>query len=249
VLEAQAEERRGARDLVLGSRRKGDVGVLKEGPGSLSVVVLESRLVLLVVVREGSVSDLEGSDGVDVLVGEALLADEGTLGVGEGEDGSSELHDLLGGVLGDVSRSREEDSLALPAGGLALDVLDHPGDVVDKTVTGSLGSERAQESSTTGCQSQKRSRRKTGQKSNEPDERSSPRSTLAGKDTGELVLNLLVRSKHVSDLSSSDSNVSGGNVGVSADVSRELGHEGNAESSDLGIGSSLGVELGKEKRK
>lgn len=82
-----------------------------------------------------------------------------------------------------------------------------------------------------------------GEREYEPDQGSSPSSTLTGKDTSELVLDLLVGSKQESDLSSSNPDVSSGNISVGADVTGELGHEGVAESSDLGVGSTLGVEL------
>lgn len=48
---------------------------------------------------------------------------------------------LLSGVLSDVSRSRDEDLLSLPSSVGSLDVLDHPRDVVDESVTGGLRSD------------------------------------------------------------------------------------------------------------
>jgi hypothetical protein len=70
---------------------------------------------------------------------------------------SAELDDLQGGVLGDVTRTRDQDSLADPVG--VVEVLEHLGDIVDETETGGLGS----------------------------DEGSTPRSTLSSEDTGKLV--------------------------------------------------------------
>jgi hypothetical protein len=46
-----------------------------------------------------------------------------------------------------------------------------------------------------------------------------------------------------SDLSSSDSDVSRGDVGEGSNVSGELLHEGVAELSDLVVGSALGVKV------
>jgi hypothetical protein len=85
---------------------------------------------------------------------------------------------------------------------------------------------------------------------------SSPVGTLTGKDTAELVSCSLVGTKHVSDFSSTGTNVSSGDIGVVTNVSGEFGHEGAAllsalpmaecthESPDLVVGLALGVKVG-----
>lgn len=211
-----------AGDLVLGGGGEGDVDAAGDvGPGAGAGDVLELG-------GEGSggselgdllALDLDGGDGVDLLGGEgALLAveDKGTLAVGEGDDGTAELDDLEGGVLGDVAGAGNGDALAgeglLTTGG----VLDHVLGVVDDTVTGGL---RADEGTT-------------------------PAAALASEHTLPLVADLLVLAEHEADLATGDTNVTGGDVGVGTDVLAQLGHEGDAEAADLVVGLALGVEVG-----
>ena len=66
---------------------------------------------------------------------------------------------------------------------------------------------------------------------------------LAGEDAGELVADALVLAEHVGNLAAADAQVTGGDVGVGADVALELGHEGLAEAHDLVVGLALGVEV------
>ena len=47
--------------------------------------------------------ELQLSDLLDELLGVALLGDKGALGIGEGEDGSTQLDDFECGELGDVA--------------------------------------------------------------------------------------------------------------------------------------------------
>jgi hypothetical protein len=89
------------------------------------------------------------------------------------------------------------------------------GTYVDETVSGGLGS----------------------------DQRSTPASTLSGQDTLPLVLGSLICTKHVTNLSSSHTNVSSGDISVGANVLAQLAHEGNAELSDLIVGLALRVEI------
>ena len=182
-------------NLVLGGRRESDIGRLDKSPWSLALVVLESRTRLES--RERLSGELDVGNGGNVFGGESLgvLGDEGTGRVGEGEDGTTELNDLEGGVLGDVTRSRDQNLLAVPVG--VVEVLEHLGNVVDETVSGSLGT----------------------------DERTTPRSTLTGKDTGKLVSDLLVGTEHETNLTSTGSDITGRDIGVVTNVSRELLHE------------------------
>ena len=59
----------------------------------------------------------------------------------------------------------------------------------------------------------------------------------------ELVLQTLVHAKHVTDLTTADTDVAGRNVAVMADVAPKLHHEGLAEAHDFSIGFALGVEV------
>ena len=118
-----------ARDLVLSSTGKGDVGLWNQSPWPLALVPLVAG------------SSIEGGEGLslkfevgnlrDVLGGETGFrgGDQRSGRVGEGEDLSAELNDLESSVLGDVSGTRKEDLLALPVG--VVEVSEHLGDVVD----------------------------------------------------------------------------------------------------------------------
>lgn len=211
-----------AGDLVLGGGGESDINAAGDvGPGTGTGNVLELG-------AEGGhggelgdllALDLDGGNGVDLLDGEGALLtveDEGTLGVGEGDDGTAELDDLEGGVLGDVSGAGDGNALAgeglLTTGG----VLDHVVDVVDETVAGSLGT----------------------------DEGTTPAAALAGENTLPLVADLLVLAEHEANLAAGDTDITGGNVGVGTDVLAQLGHEGDTEAADLAVALALGVEVG-----
>ena len=211
-----------AGDLVLGGGGESDIdaaGDVGPGAGTGDVLELGAEGVLGGELGDLLALDLDLSDGVDLLSGEgALLAvqDESTLGVGEGDDGATELDDLESGVLGDVSGTGDGDALTsegfLAAGG----VLDHVLDVVDDTVAGGLGA----------------------------DEGTTPAATLTGEDTLPLVADLLVLAEHETNLAAGHTDITGGNIGVGTDVLAQLGHEGDTEAADLVIGLALGVEVG-----
>jgi hypothetical protein len=95
-------------------------------------------------------------------------------------------------------------------------VLDHVLNVVDDTVTSGLGA----------------------------DERTTPGTALAGEDTLPLVADLAVLAEEETDLTTGDTDITGGDVSVGTDVLAELGHEGDAETTDFVVGLALGVEVG-----
>jgi len=84
---------------------------------------------------------------------------------------------------------------------------------------------------------------KTVSRSLRSDQRSTPASTLSGQDALPLVLGSLICTEHVANLSSTNTNVSRGDIGVGTDMLAQLAHEGNAELADLVIGLALGVEV------
>lgn len=123
-----------AGNFVLGSGGESDVDLADVNPGAGTSNVLE-----LVGVAEGSSTDDAGellaldlglSDELDLLGGEATLAvdDEGALAVAQGDDGTAELNDLEGGVLGNVTGTGDGNALALEGllavGGVSNHVLD-----------------------------------------------------------------------------------------------------------------------------
>lgn len=200
--------------LILGSRRKSDIGVADKGPGPLAFVPLEFGAS-----GEGSQAlslELDVGNVHDLLRGEALFpsGDESTCGIGEREDSATELNNFESSVLGYVTGTGDKDSLAFPVG--VIEVTEHFSDVIDETVTSGLGT----------------------------DVRTSPVSTLTGKDTSVLVPVLLIGTEHEANLTSTSTNVTSRDISVGTDVSREFLHEGIAESSDLAVGLALGVKVG-----
>ena len=201
-------------DLVLGSARKSDVDLANVEPGASTLDPLDVAVVLEG--GKGLTGLLDSHDGVDILNGDAGLAsgDEGTLGVGERDDGGTELDELEGSVLGDVAGTGEGNALA--SVGASAGVLEHVADVVDETVTSGLGA----------------------------DQRTTPGEALAGKDTLETVGSLAVGAEHVTDLAATNTDITSGNIGIGTNVLGKLSHESAAEATDLRIGLALGVEVG-----
>jgi len=116
--------------------------------------------------------------------------------------------------LSDVSGTRDEGLLSLEV--LSRGSLDHLLEVVDSSVTSSFRSNLG----------------------------STEVESLTGKDTSELVSHLLVGTEEETDFSSSNSDISSGNIGIGTNVSGEFPHEGEAETTDLVVGLTLGVEIG-----
>ena len=67
---------------------------------------------------------------------------------------------------------------------------------------------------------------------------------LAGEHAGPFVADALVLTEHVANLAAAYAQVTGGNVGVRANVTAKLGHEGLAEVHDFVVGLALRVEVG-----
>lgn len=76
------------------------------------------------------------------------------------------------------------------------------------------------------------------------DQRSTPASTLSSQDSLPLVLLSSVCAEQVSNLASSNTDISCWYVGVGTDVLAQLAHEGYTESSDLVVGLALWIEVG-----
>lgn len=209
-------------DLVLGGRRQGDVDGADVDPRSLAWQVLAlgglggERLVGGNDLLQGLELELGGLDGVDLLRRDTLLVDDGARGVRERHDGGAQLDGLQGSVLGNVTGPGDGDPLT-GKGLLAVGGLfDHLLDVVDKTVPGGFWS----------------------------DQGAAPGQALTGEDTFPLVLHLLVGAEHEADLSATGTDVTGRHVCELTDVSGQLSHECDTESSDLVVGLALRVEVG-----
>lgn len=198
-------------NLVLSGARQSDVD-LDVGPwaGTLNVLVGA--------VLEGGESlalNLEGRNLLNVLWGEVLelLGDQRTGGVGQGDNGGTELDGLESGVLRNVSGSGDGDSL--PLEGTLAGVLDHVVNVVDETVTSGLWA----------------------------DERSSPGSSLSSKNSLPLVAVCTVSTEQPSDLATRNTNISCWNIGVCANVLAQLAHESDAELADLIVRFALWIKI------
>ena len=74
-------------------------------------------------------------------------------------------------------------------------------------------------------------------------ERTAEGDALTGQDAGVLVLQALVLAEQVADLTAANANITGGHVGVGADVAVQLGHKALAETHDLGIRLAVGVKV------
>lgn len=84
---------------------------------------------------------------------------------------------------------------------------------------------------------------KTEASSLRTDVASSPVVALTSENTNPFVPELLVRSEEEGDLACTRTNVTGRDVGVLANVARELLHEGLAETADLRVRLALRVEV------
>lgn len=76
-----------------------------------------------------------------------------------------------------------------------------------------------------------------------PDQRPTPCSSLTSDDTLPLVPVSLVGTEHVSDLTTTNTDVTSGNIGELANMSGQLTHESIAETTDLIVSLALGVEV------
>lgn len=185
-------------------------------PGSVAV---EFELAALVAQGAELLSvELDLVHLLDQLLGVAGLVrgNKTALGVTERQDSRPELHALEGGKLSHLARTTDGDLLALPAGLLALGLLDHVLDVVDETVTGSLGTNVG----------------------------STPVERLARQDTHPLVLDLLVGSKQETSLARREAHVTGRHVRVSTNVARQFHGKGFDEAADLVGRLALRVKVG-----
>ena len=201
-------------DLVLGGARQSNVDLADVDPRANALNVPE--VVLVLVLRERPAPLLELHDGLNILDGDALVVDgnQGTLRVGERDDGGTELNGLESGVLGDVARAGDGDALALPSA--SASVLEHVGDVVNETIAGGLGANQG----------------------------TTPVKTLTGEDTLEPVAVVAVGAKEVADFPAANADVAGGDISVGTDVAGEFAHEGNAEATDFVVALTLGIEVG-----
>lgn len=76
------------------------------------------------------------------------------------------------------------------------------------------------------------------------DQAATPVEALASQNTLEPVPLLAVAAEHVSDLSATDTNITGRHIGVRTDMLAQLAHKCHAESTDLRIRLALGVKVG-----
>lgn len=75
------------------------------------------------------------------------------------------------------------------------------------------------------------------------DQRTTPGDSLSSQDTLELVLVGLVGTEEVSDLTTTNTDITSRNISELADMLGELTHERIAEAADLVVRLSLGVEV------
>ena len=66
---------------------------------------------------------------------------------------------------------------------------------------------------------------------------------LAGEDAVVLVADALVLAEQVADLTAANADITGGHIGIGADVAVQLGHKALAEAHNLGVALALGVKV------
>ena len=77
-----------------------------------------------------------------------------------------------------------------------------------------------------------------------PDQATAPAATLASKDTLPLVGKSAVSTEHVTNLTTSNTNITSGHISLRANVLVQLPHEAIAEAADLAVRLALGVKVG-----
>lgn len=76
------------------------------------------------------------------------------------------------------------------------------------------------------------------------DQRTTPCETLSSQDSLPFTLSGLVRAEEVSDFATSDTDITGWDVGIGTNVLAQFAHEGNAEFADFIVGFALWVKIG-----
>ena len=127
---------------------------------------------------------------------------------------AAQLHDLFGGMGGDIARAGDHRRLARRR--CSCLALQHVLQEIDRAIAGGLGADQA----------------------------AAIFQALAGQHAGELVGDALVLAEHIADLAPADADVAGRHVDVGADMAIQFGHEGLAEAHHFVIGLALGIEVG-----
>ena len=69
------------------------------------------------------------------------------------------------------------------------------------------------------------------------------RDALAGQDAGVLVADALVLAKQEADLTAANADITGGHIGIGANVAVQLGHKALAEAHNFGVALAVGVKV------
>mmetsp|Transcript_1488 Transcript_1488/g.2942 ORF Transcript_1488/g.2942 Transcript_1488/m.2942 type:complete len:337 (-) Transcript_1488:16-1026(-) len=133
-------------------------------------------------------------------------------GVTEGHGLGTKLDELVSGVLGDVTASR--DSCGHACNRLA-NASEHVVYEVHAAVASGLGS----------------------------DEGTTPVDALASENTLKVVAESLVLAEQETDLATTNTNISSGDIAVGSNMALKLGHERLAEAHNFGVGAALGVKV------
>ena len=220
-----------------GGRHIGTLGYAVAAIGNQSLGTVQTQLVL----GGAGQGDVAG-DGPDALAALDILGGGDILQIGL-DAGALDLFDLLDDLIVNAVLVhnvavgvRHGNDLAAQLGGLLVGVGGHiagAGDhnalalkalagvsqhllgKVAQAVAGSLG---------------------TGERAAEGD-------ALAGQHAGVLILQALVLAEQIADLAAADADVTGGHIGIGADMTVQLGHKALAETHDLGIRLAVGVKV------
>ena len=150
---------------------------------------------------------------LDDLQTDAVRVIDTAVGVGHGDNLRAHLQRFFSGIDCDIARAGDDGHLVL-----GVVVCHHPQQLLDKVEQAVAGGLCANERTAIG-------------------------QTLSGQDAGKFSLHPFVLSKEIADFAGTHTDVSGRNIGISADVAGKFGHEALAEAHDFGIGFSFGVKV------
>jgi len=137
-----------------------------------------------------------------------------SVGAGDGNDLGAEFSSLLADAPSDLTETGNGNGLALD---VVIFMLQNFDSVVHSTVTGGFGTEVG----------------------------AAEAEALTGEDAVvPSAGNALILAVQIADFTSANTDVTGRNVHVGADMTIELGHEGLAETHDFSVAAAAGVEVG-----
>mmetsp|Transcript_21875 Transcript_21875/g.43013 ORF Transcript_21875/g.43013 Transcript_21875/m.43013 type:complete len:438 (-) Transcript_21875:218-1531(-) len=204
-------------NLVLGSTWKSHVTLYR--PWALALKILHAVELVGVLRNATTLVKLKVLDKVKLLLVDTLLVVNGTRRIAEGDHLGAKLKKLLYKVDGNVARARCSHCKSLKGGLFGIVVVisetQHGIGEVHNTVSGGFRAKVA----------------------------AAEELRLASKNTLETVVELLVHTIEVSNLATTDTNITGRDISVGANVAVQLSHKCLAESHHLVVALTLWVKV------